>query len=38
MAVSGQAAAQNLVFSLADLKKMKIKPPVDVDPPPYCLT
>jgi TonB C terminal len=32
-AVSNQAAAQNVVSSLPDLKKMKIKSPVDVDPP-----
>jgi hypothetical protein len=32
-AVSDQSAAQNLVSSLPDLKEMKIKSPVDVDPP-----
>ena len=31
--VSNQAAAQNLVSSLPDLRKVKIKSPVDVDPP-----
>jgi hypothetical protein len=31
--VSNQAAAQNLVSSLPDLSKMKIKSPVDPDPP-----
>jgi hypothetical protein len=33
MAVSNQAAAQNLVSSLPDLTKMKIQSPVDADPP-----
>jgi hypothetical protein len=32
-AVSNQVAAQNLVASLPDLKKMKINSPVDVDSP-----
>jgi hypothetical protein len=33
MVVSNQATAQNPVTSIPDLKKIKIKSPVDVDPP-----
>jgi hypothetical protein len=33
MAVSTRAAAQSLVPSLSDLRKIKIKPAVDADPP-----